>query len=418
MALLSPGRDRGRLHPGAPVAPTGAAVGGRAHEGREPRGTGQILVMYALLLPVLLGMTALGIDVAHLYAERRAIQNAADLAALAGANDLPDAADTAKTVALDYASRNGYTNGSGGISVVPVAPYGGDDSQIEVEITSPTPTFFAAVLGAFFGGDDFGSVDISARAVAESNSGSYAIFANRNGCSQSPPSEEAIHWGGQGATVDGKVHSNDGIKVSGGDNTITEATTYRSGCDLHVSGSNNTFGSGPTEVGKKKLPATFTKSDFACTWSRTGSFNLNDSGDWWVNGDKNSNRLRSGVYCVTDGKLVISGSDTTSEPGGVTFVAIGTSSEVSISGSNFDLKPHTKNVLIYSEGTGADSAKLSGSGGSWEGIIYTPNGQTDISGSSNFSLRGSIIADTVKLSGSNWGITRFDYRQGRPRLVE
>lgn len=57
------------------------------------RQRGAFLVLAALLMAVLLGMVALGIDVGRLYALRSEIQNAADAAALAAAAELDGAAN-------------------------------------------------------------------------------------------------------------------------------------------------------------------------------------------------------------------------------------------------------------------------------------------------------------------------------------
>jgi hypothetical protein len=73
------------------------------HVGRSEEG--QTLIYVAVAMVALLGLAALAIDGGHLYAERRAMQNAADAGALAGARELcrgiPEA--TAEAVARDYA---------------------------------------------------------------------------------------------------------------------------------------------------------------------------------------------------------------------------------------------------------------------------------------------------------------------------
>ena len=51
---------------------------------------GTVIVLFALTLTVLLGFTALAIDIGDLYVGRNELQNAADAAALAGALLLPD----------------------------------------------------------------------------------------------------------------------------------------------------------------------------------------------------------------------------------------------------------------------------------------------------------------------------------------
>jgi Flp pilus assembly protein TadG len=67
---------------------------------------GQVLLLLALILLLLLGFSALAVDVAHAYAERRLLQNAVDAAALAGARALfegrsPSEARTAAQQAFD-----------------------------------------------------------------------------------------------------------------------------------------------------------------------------------------------------------------------------------------------------------------------------------------------------------------------------
>ena len=51
---------------------------------------GQVFALFALALPVLLGMSALVIDVGTLFVEKRSMQQAADAAALAAVQRLPD----------------------------------------------------------------------------------------------------------------------------------------------------------------------------------------------------------------------------------------------------------------------------------------------------------------------------------------
>ena len=63
---------------------------------------GQILAVVALALVALLGIAAFSIDVGYAYYAKRQLQSATDAAALAGAQDLPNAA-TAIATATTYA---------------------------------------------------------------------------------------------------------------------------------------------------------------------------------------------------------------------------------------------------------------------------------------------------------------------------
>jgi hypothetical protein len=78
----------------------------RAHEWGEAvggsfcRSQGQALILTALIMPLLLGLTALGVDASSLFVQKRAIQNAADSAALAAGDELGPASDPACQASL------------------------------------------------------------------------------------------------------------------------------------------------------------------------------------------------------------------------------------------------------------------------------------------------------------------------------
>ncbi|MGB2695479.1 MAG: VWA domain-containing protein [Dehalococcoidia bacterium] len=67
---------------------------------------GQILMITALMLTVLLGMVALVVDVGNFMRERGHIQSVVDAAALAGAQELPDNSLAAQNTAINYALAN------------------------------------------------------------------------------------------------------------------------------------------------------------------------------------------------------------------------------------------------------------------------------------------------------------------------
>ena len=69
--------------------------------------SGAVLVMTALFLVVLLGFSALVVDVSLLYVNRQALVNAVDAAALAGVQDLPYSPAVAMEMAKQYAANNG-----------------------------------------------------------------------------------------------------------------------------------------------------------------------------------------------------------------------------------------------------------------------------------------------------------------------
>ena len=76
------------------------------------RSRGQILVLFVLALVAIIAGVGLVIDGGFTFAQRRAEQNAADLAAFAGANALLNG-QNATAAAQATAADNGYPNGSG-----------------------------------------------------------------------------------------------------------------------------------------------------------------------------------------------------------------------------------------------------------------------------------------------------------------
>lgn len=105
---------------------------------------GYVLVMFALLLVPLLLMAGLSVDVGSWYSKASNMQKAADAAALAGVVWLPDVA-SATQFAKEAAAKNGYTDGSKGVTVGVTQI---SDRRLRVSITDPkVPSFFYQNLG-------------------------------------------------------------------------------------------------------------------------------------------------------------------------------------------------------------------------------------------------------------------------------
>ncbi len=95
-----------------------------------------------MMLPVLLGAVALGTDVSVFYFNWVQMQKAADSAALAGANYLPDNPSVATTTANRFALSNGVKAGE--IVSTSVA---GDNLSISIKLQRTVPYFLARVVG-------------------------------------------------------------------------------------------------------------------------------------------------------------------------------------------------------------------------------------------------------------------------------
>lgn len=124
----------------------------RSTRRRDERG--QVLVIFVLALVAIVAGVGLVIDSGFAYAQRRAEQNAADLAALAGANALLNGKD-ASAEALATAQKNDFQHGVNGVTVnVTVGT-----KTVQVDITAPHSNYFAGVVGQ-------GTWDVSVTATA------------------------------------------------------------------------------------------------------------------------------------------------------------------------------------------------------------------------------------------------------------
>jgi hypothetical protein len=105
------------------------------------REEGAVLVMVAAGMAVLLGFLALVADVGFLYLNRVQLVNAADAAALAGVWHLPGEPGEAKTVAREYARKNGQADDQIQVQTVD------GDYGLQVRIQRQVDLFFAPMVG-------------------------------------------------------------------------------------------------------------------------------------------------------------------------------------------------------------------------------------------------------------------------------
>lgn len=137
---------------------------------------GNILVLLAICMTVLIGFMGMGIDVGMLYRSRQQVQIAADAAAVAAAVDYEynSSIDHAKLAGKAASSTNGFTDGSNGISVTINTPPSSGPSlgtgYFEAIVQAPNQAMFTRALG-------FSNFNVSARAVAAVIVGDACIWA-------------------------------------------------------------------------------------------------------------------------------------------------------------------------------------------------------------------------------------------------
>lgn len=111
----------------------------------RPAPRGQVLLLFAAMLTILLLASALVVDLGWLWSNALRIQRAADAAALAGVVHLPADVPGAYLTATNEADKNGYTAG-GGVTVTPLR----DPTiprRLDVWVKAPVKTFFLGLIG-------------------------------------------------------------------------------------------------------------------------------------------------------------------------------------------------------------------------------------------------------------------------------
>ncbi len=162
--------------------------------------SGQSLIIFALTITLLLGFFALVMNIGFYSHKKQMLQNAADAAALAGAQELP-AADAASAAAILIAMKNGVGEDEVNIEV----SYGGDSSLIAVTCESGSDFILTNILGT-------GQKTIKATAVAQKTSEScfdYGVFSS------------SLTINGNKSRIYGSIHVNGDFNMSTSDVTIT-----------------------------------------------------------------------------------------------------------------------------------------------------------------------------------------------------
>jgi len=222
--------------------------------GRRRTAGGQIIVLFVLALIAIIGLVGLAIDGGGAYAQRRDQQTAADLAALAGANDylLNNNSTQAIARARTVAGTNDYTNGVG--STVGVSVDTSNGVEIQVDIASSHRNSFLGALGmqtwnvsttatalAGFPDSAFGAGPFIFPISAFNDDGTPKYqtptdFNETNG--DIPTSQTDLAWTNYGT---GNLNTTDVDSIIKGDITIDETLAYGQYIGQINNGNHNTL---------------------------------------------------------------------------------------------------------------------------------------------------------------------------------
>jgi hypothetical protein len=381
--------------------------------------SGQAMVMICVSLVAIMGMIAVVTDFSFLQDQRNLMQTAADSAAMAGAEEL-NYGDVAAAGQADAAS-NGYTNGTGSVSVAlntppSMGPNASNAQYVEAIVSKPEPTYFLRALGV-------NSITVSARAVAYEGNGpncnyvmdptaAGAMSTNGNVNIQSSCGLLVDSSSSTGMTINGNVtiaapaigvvgnYSSNGnvsltptpkVGVIAASDPLAYLTEPTVGSCAHTSFSLN------GNIGSSGSPYQL----YAGTYC--GGISVN--GNSWLN-------FNAGTYILAGGGMLINGNSTMTGSG-VTFyntTGLGGYGAITLNGnSQANLSAPTAGslagILFFQDraiaSTAAGSVINGNSSSTFDGAIYFATTSITYNGNSSANGYSIIVADKLVINGNS-----------------
>jgi hypothetical protein len=422
----------------------------------RPHAAGQIMMVVAVSLVVLIGCAAIATDLGLMWTFKRQMQQAADAAAIAGDREIYSGNGSTtnltnvQNAALADVTQNGFTNaqlwtqnqnpctGSSGETcvVVNVPPqsgsYANDNSAVEVIVSRPEPTFFLKIF-------NISSVTVAARAVARYSAAQGCLYAlNTTAANALVVSGGSLFSTQCNIYVDSNntkgLVSSGGSAITATNSTINVVASAYSGSGFSPTPITN---ASPVSDPFASMPAPIFSNTCACT-NFTVTKNQAACNGNTISADGTSATLKPGVYC---GGITVSGNGVSANFNSGTYILLGGGLQVkggaNASGSgvmfyNTYNATYSYNPIVVSASSTTLSAPTSGI---YEGILFFqdrnipandkgPSGpQNTVSGSSSTTFTGALyfpntplvysggsadndctelIADTLTISGSSY----------------
>ncbi len=420
--------------------------------GRESE-SGQAIILIAITMLAMLMMVGVAIDAGQLYSARRSMQEAADAAAYAGSVTRYEGGTESAgwTAAAADGTRNGFTNGSNGVTMTiqrPTAsPYNTSD-YIEVIISQQVKTSLVPAEAGIT------TVTVHAISGAESLNNDYAIIAlDRNATTN------AFNGGTANITITGggiMANSTAATAATGSTGTWSITCPSTNPCDVDIAGGSG--GAFPAaqpgspsyyngvQTGRPQIPdpfAGYPKPSTTGMSTNPAGFgpSNNTLGSGIYTSTITSKKLCHGIYILQGGgiggDLTVDTTSTDPATGQVcdgrimifntmsTYPATGgTCTGVSITGNHeiANLQPMTsgtyQGLLFYQDPACTAAMSLGSTAFEFDvgGTIYLPNAAFTISGGHPAIQGGQIVAKTVDLGAADVTINFSSGNSAQPIL--
>ncbi len=378
---------------------------------------GAVAMLWAVLLPAMLGFTGLGVEVSSWHMQKSDLQKAVDAAAVAAGYTV-GTGNSATTVATAEMARNGQTIG-GSVTIAVNSPpasgsYSANGNAVEVIVTKPVSAMFAKKF--LSNGVTLQSRAVSLATLAPTNTGSACVLALR----QNP--SDAINVNGNAnvnmQNCDAVANSNNNQAITaGGQAQLTVNRVYTRG-NWSTNGQARINNTAPNVSGGQVVPDPFANvpapSVSTCNYNNTnvngGTVTLNPGvycNGLTINAGANVT-LNPGTYVINNSSFNINGNATVSG-NGVTFAL--TSASGSTPGFNLNggatltlTAPSTgtyAGILFYQDRRSTAASNFNGgSTARLTGALYFPGGDLTFNGGVGAQATCTrIIAGTVRFNG-------------------
>lgn len=398
---------------------------------------GNVAILSALALPALMGTFGLGTEVASWYANQRAMQNAADSAALAAASNGSSNYDVeAKAVTAQYGFANGQNGVAVAVSNAAPCPAGGSNCY-SVTISRSMPLILAQFVG--YNGDatvaGAPAKRIQAVAVATQGTvqrpyclvtlGQSGVTLLANGAPNADLSGCNVMSNG-GATCNGHNLSADNGDAHGSNNGcgVVEHSNMPVLADPYSGLASNIppdpcktqypANPYPSEPSKKNDPAL--PSQNVLSGNQTLGSTVTVCGDMQLNGNTAiTNSSGPTTLVIYNGDLDLNSYTLSTVAGSqltIVFAGDNSYSHTPMGNGGLDIQAPTSGawsgVAMYQAPNITQGVDISAAGNSptWDitGLVYLPHSQVTFSGAVNKSSNGAscfvMVSDSVRINGT------------------
>ncbi len=370
---------------------------------------GQALILIAVAMAVLIGMTALAVDGGSAYLDRRSAQNAADTAALAAAFAIANNDPNWRQAALNSTAQNGYANGSANVEVykcnetgASCGQYQGNAEYIQVIITSTRSTFFGGLFGQ-------NQITNRVQAIVRARAAQQGAMVNGNAVVALAPHEcRAITFQGNASMTlqNGGIFVNSDCSNQAFFNQSAAGDLYAPSLEA-VGGV--TYNPSSVHIPPGQIRTGVAQQPYPPSWLPDPSQFCDSSN---TRSSLPGNNLAPGIYCLT-GSLQVNGNQTISGDG-VTIVLLNGELRTNGNGAINISAPTsgpTKGLAIYLPLGNASGVTINGNANTrLIGSVLAPSSNCKINGTSaNALFRSQFVCYTIDLTGT--GDTTITYNE-------